>query len=113
MDHDAEGAVPTERFARAHCRCLAIPERPCRPCGARREGKHLVPADPVVPRLRTGRREMAPRVGFEPTTIRLTVECSTAELSGTTLVNPSAVGHRVGRRAFSTGFSKGARGFMQ
>ena len=25
---------------------------------------------------------MAPRVGFEPTTIRLTVECSTAELSG-------------------------------
>lgn len=25
---------------------------------------------------------MAPRVGFEPTAIRLTVECSTAELSG-------------------------------
>ena len=25
---------------------------------------------------------MAPRVGFEPTAARLTVECSTAELSG-------------------------------
>ncbi len=26
--------------------------------------------------------KMAPRVGFEPTAIRLTVECSTTELSG-------------------------------
>ena len=26
--------------------------------------------------------KMAPRVGFEPTTLRLTAECSTAELSG-------------------------------
>ena len=30
--------------------------------------------------------EVAPRVGFEPTTIRLTVECSTAELSGNAAV---------------------------
>ena len=36
---------------------------------------------------------MAPRVGFEPTAIRLTVECSTAELSGS---SPALAG-QVGR----------------
>src|SRR5688572_11040751 len=33
---------------------------------------------------------MAPRVGFEPTAIRLTVECSTAELSGSSPVGRGA-----------------------
>ena len=31
------------------------------------------------------KKVVAPRVGFEPTAIRLTVECSTAELSGSSL----------------------------
>ena len=30
--------------------------------------------------------QMAPRAGFEPATIRLTVECSTTELPGNTAV---------------------------
>ena len=40
-------------------------------------------------------KEMAPRAGFEPATCRLTVECSTAELSGNRRNRRSQAGLRI------------------
>src|SRR5205085_5279019 len=48
----------------------------CARCLSHFTRKACLPCYPVA------EREVAPRVGFEPTAIRLTVECSTAELSG-------------------------------
>lgn len=62
--------MPRARFA-GRCRRATSHSRPRGGTGKRSDGEREI-------------KMVAPRAGFEPATIRLTVECSTAELPGKT-----------------------------